>query len=150
MSFLDLRQNRFCILHDYEQTLNLGRAFAKHLSKPTIIFLYGDLGSGKTSFSKGFIHEKTKEPLSVITSPTFVYMNLYEGNNHKVAHFDLYRLKSKSDFFALGFDEVLLNPIYSLVEWPEIIKDLDVPHIELRFSEVNGFRKAEWIGGEIE
>ncbi len=150
MSFLDLRQNRFCILTDYEQTLNLGMTLAKHLTKPTILFLYGDLGSGKTSFSKGFIHEKTKEPLSVITSPTFVYMNLYEGNSNKVAHFDLYRLNSKADFFALGFDEMLLDPIYSLIEWPNVIEDLELPHIQLRFSEVNGFRKAEWIGGEFE
>jgi tRNA threonylcarbamoyladenosine biosynthesis protein TsaE len=148
MSFQDLKDKRSCILHSTEETLNLGIEFAKFLTTPTILFLYGNLGSGKTTFSKGFIHQKTKEPLSVITSPTFVYMNLY-GDREKVAHFDLYRLKSKNEFFALGFDEVLLNPIYSLVEWPEIIEEFPADHIDLQFSEVNGFRKVELIGGSL-
>lgn len=150
MTFLGLKQNHFCILKSCEETISLGIEFARQLKNPTVLYLFGDLGSGKTSFSKGFIHEKTKEPLSVITSPTFVYMNLYENEHNKVAHFDLYRLKSEKEFLSFGFDEVLLSPIFSLVEWPEIISKIDVPHIELKFSSVNGFRKVEWLGGELE
>lgn len=150
MTFLGLKQNHSCILKSCEETINLGAEFAKNLKKPTVLYLIGDLGSGKTSFSKGFINEKTKEPLSMITSPTFVYMNLYENDQNKVAHFDLYRLKSKEEFLSFGFDEVLLSPIFSLVEWPEIISDLEVPAIELKFSSINSFRKIEWLGGELE
>lgn len=150
MAFLGLKQNHSCILKSCEETISLGAEFAKNLKKPTVLYLIGDLGSGKTSFSKGFIHEKTKEPLHMITSPTFVYMNLYENEQNKVAHFDLYRLKTKQEFLSFGFDEVLLSPIFSLVEWPEIISDIDVHHIELKFSSVNSFRKVEWLGGELE
>jgi tRNA threonylcarbamoyladenosine biosynthesis protein TsaE len=142
--------NKSIILQSAEETIQLGAWIASSLSKPTVIFLYGDLGSGKTTFSKGFIEAMTQEDKSNITSPTFVYMNQYAGPMGQVAHFDLYRMKDKATFLAMGLDEVLHSAEFSLVEWPEIIEDLVEPAILLKFSTDQQFRKVELIGGHIE
>ena len=133
-----------------EETLNLGKEFAICTKSPKIIFLIGDLGSGKTTFSKGFISEKTKEPLNQITSPTFNYVNVYGQGLTQVAHFDLYRLKSKDEFYQLGLEEIMLNTPYSLIEWPEIIGYTSSNALTLKFSTIEQQRKIDLIGGSFE
>ena len=142
--------NRCVILQSAEETVQLGAWVASTLTKPTILFLYGDLGSAKTTFSKGFINYLTSEPLANITSPTFVYMNLYESSTYPIAHFDLYRLKSQKEFLSLGFDEILNSNNHCLIEWPEIIEDLPISAIKLKFSTYQNYRKVELIGGTFE
>lgn len=150
MSLLSLRLNRTCILNSSDETLNLGKEVARFLKKPTVIFLKGDLGSGKTTFSKGFISEKTQEPLSTITSPTFTYMNQYEGITCSVVHFDLYRLDNQIQFFSMGFEEIVNAPVFSLIEWPEIIEGAVPAGLILKFSEYGEKRKVELIGEALE
>jgi tRNA threonylcarbamoyladenosine biosynthesis protein TsaE len=140
----DFTANRVCILKTAEETFNLGKAFAKQTLKPTIFFLKGDLGSGKTTFSKGFIQEMTDLDSSEITSPTFVYMNLYEREHLPIYHFDLYRLNSLDTFYSLGFEEILTSPCIALIEWPDLIERLNFNPITLQFSVYGDQRKVEW------
>lgn len=150
MAFSSLKNEKFCFLKSTEETLNLGAEIAQKINIPAILFLYGDLGSGKTTFAKGFIHEKTLEPIESIPSPTFVYMNEYGNFPSQVAHFDLYRLESEEKFTALGFDETLSFPVTALIEWPEKIEHLYPSAIRLKFSVDNEGRKVELIGGTLD
>ncbi len=99
-------------------TFNLGKRLARHLQGHDLILLEGDLGSGKTVFVKGLA-------LSLgigqeITSPTYVFMRSYRGKNFNLYHFDLYRLRQKSDLSRLDLDGVLGDQKgVFVVEWPE-------------------------------
>ncbi|MBI3508751.1 MAG: tRNA (adenosine(37)-N6)-threonylcarbamoyltransferase complex ATPase subunit type 1 TsaE [Chlamydiia bacterium] len=100
-------------------TLAFGKAFAAQLAPNSILALHGDLGAGKTTFVKGLaLGLGIEEP---IVSPTFVYLNLYAGRL-PLYHFDLYRLKSKEDFEALGFSEYFFKGGICAIEWPERIE----------------------------
>ncbi len=78
----------------------------------------GDLGSGKTTFVKGIASFFGIEE-ELVSSPTFVYLNLYE----QIAHFDLYRLQAEEQFLSMGFDEYFVSPYIACVEWPNILKN---------------------------
>lgn len=105
-------------LTSLEETLSFGKDFAAKLSPGAVLALSGPLGAGKTSFVQGLaLGLKINEP---ILSPTFVLLNLYQN----LAHFDLYRLKTSSEFLSLGFDEYLSSPYISVIEWPDRISSL--------------------------
>jgi len=88
------------------------------LSKPKIVFLKGDLWSGKTTLSKHILSNLLNIRNS-ITSPTYTYYNKYWDNYH----FDLYRLKNYDEFFAIWWEEILDNNVWIiLIEWPDIIE----------------------------
>ena len=117
-----------------EEILNLDleglKKFCKNVSinlkKGDIICLSGDLGSGKTTFSRyliNFIYQnQNKEPPSIIKSPSFPILLTYELNNLEIYHYDLYRISRSSELIHLNIFEELSNSI-TLVEWPEIILD---------------------------
>lgn len=108
-----------------KDTQKIAQNFAKKVKMPAIILLYGDLGAGKTHFTKGFA--KGLGYKSIVTSPTFTIMNIYEGGRLPIYHFDMYRLSSADEAREIGFEEYLnmetLNGI-SIVEWPENVKGL--------------------------
>ena len=97
-----------------------------NLKKGDIIFLSGDLGSGKTTFSRYLINSiyknQNKEPPYIIKSPSFPILLTYELNNFEIYHYDLYRVSKSSELDHLNIFEELNNTI-TLVEWPEIIFD---------------------------
>tara|TARA_B100001758_G_C17852491_1_gene324863 strand:- start:3 stop:449 length:447 start_codon:yes stop_codon:yes gene_type:complete len=97
---------------------------ALYLKKGDIICLSGDLGSGKTTFSRYLVNSiyknQNKEPPSVIKSPSFPILLTYELNNFEIYHYDLYRVSKSSDLIHLNIFEELNNSI-TLVEWPEVI-----------------------------
>ena len=115
-----------------EEILNLDleglKKFCKNVSinlkKGDIICLSGDLGSGKTTFSRyliNFIYQnQNKEPPNIIKSPSFPILLTYELNNLEIYHYDLYRISKSSELIHLNIFEELSNSI-TLVEWPEII-----------------------------
>lgn len=93
-----------------------------------IIFIYWDLASWKTTFSKHIINNLLWIKQDVI-SPTYTYYNKYWKN---IYHFDLYRLNNYDEFFAIGWEEILDNSEnISIIEWPEIIKPYFKPNIEI-------------------
>lgn len=100
-----------------QETLEFGKAFAKNLKPSDIIFLKGDLGAGKTVFTKGIAKALGLNPQSV-NSPTFVLMNFYEGKL-PLYHFDLYRLENPNELKSVSFDEYFYGEGISIIEWPE-------------------------------
>jgi len=100
---------------------------SNNLKKGDIICLSGDLGSGKTTFSRhliNYIHQnQNKEPPNTIKSPSFPILLTYELNNFEIYHYDLYRVAKSSELIHLNIFEELNNSI-TLVEWPEAILDL--------------------------
>ena len=104
-----------------EETLKIGNNFAKILSKGDIIILSGELGAGKTKFVEGFLSYFNLN--DEISSPTFNIVNEYVSNNINIYHFDLYRLESIDDFYAIGGEEYFDKGI-CLIEWGEFIESI--------------------------
>jgi tRNA threonylcarbamoyladenosine biosynthesis protein TsaE len=102
--------------NSYEDTLGLGRRFARCLKKGDIVCLYGDLGTGKTAFAKGLARGFGVSPAAV-HSPTFTLMNVYSGRI-SLYHFDLYRIQS-GDLFDLGYEEFFYGQGIAMIEWAE-------------------------------
>ena len=104
-----------------EETLKIGNNFAKILSKGDIIILSGELGAGKTKFVEGFLSYFNLN--DEISSPTFNIVNEYVSININIYHFDLYRLESIDDFYAIGGEEYFDKGI-CLIEWGEFIESI--------------------------
>ena len=100
----------------FEDTLKIADSFAKTLSKGDIVLLDGDLGAGKTVFSKGVVSALSGGKITAV-SPTFVIVNTYE-TNPVVHHFDLYRISDESELDAIGAEEYFYSDAICLVEWP--------------------------------
>ncbi|MGN1259284.1 MAG: tRNA (adenosine(37)-N6)-threonylcarbamoyltransferase complex ATPase subunit type 1 TsaE [Christensenellales bacterium] len=97
-----------------EETMLLAEDFSKSVQAGDIVLLKGDLGAGKTVFSKGFA--KGLGVTSEVVSPTFTIVNCYDN---KLNHFDLYRINSEAELMNIGAEEMLFDDKISLVEWPE-------------------------------
>ncbi len=103
-------------LHSAEETLALGKKIGASLGTGSVVALSGDLGTGKTTFVKGVGQALGMTDPHAINSPTFNYVNIYEGR-FPLYHFDLYRLRSSQDFLDAGFVEFLTQGI-ACIEWP--------------------------------
>lgn len=101
-----------------EETKLSGYEFAKRLSPLDIVGLYGDLGTGKTQFVKGIC--EYFEITDKVNSPTFTIVNEYRGNNIRINHFDLYRLKNIAELKEIGFDNYNDPLSICLIEWAEL------------------------------
>lgn len=113
-------------------TKELAKKFASKLNKGDILVLSGDLGSGKTKFTEGFLSYFGLE--DEISSPTFTIVNEYKKNDINIYHFDVYRLEDSSEFYAIGGEEYFENGI-CIIEWGELIEDaLPKEYIKIDFS----------------
>lgn len=106
------------ITHSAEETANWGREFAKRLTAPVLVLLTGELGSGKTTLTKGIVAGLGAAREEEVTSPTFTLVHVY-GKPAKVYHADLYRIESFHDFETLGLEEVFVKPAVVILEWSE-------------------------------
>jgi tRNA threonylcarbamoyladenosine biosynthesis protein TsaE len=106
-----------------EETRTLGYKIGKKLSPGAIVCFFGELAAGKTTLIKGLVKGVTGCSEDAVNSPTFVYLNIYDGDT-KVYHFDLYRLTNPQQFLGLGFDEMLFGNGISCIEWSERIQSL--------------------------
>jgi tRNA threonylcarbamoyladenosine biosynthesis protein TsaE len=106
------------ITHSAEETTRWGREFAKRLKPPVLVLLTGDLGSGKTTLTKGIVAGLGAAKEDEVTSPTFTLVHVYGGAN-KVYHGDLYRIETFHDFETLGLEDVFANPAVVILEWSE-------------------------------
>ena len=113
----------------------LSKKILSFLSKSDCIFLFGVLGSGKTTFVRSLIHqlqEKNKIKKTEVTSPTYNLLNEYEIQNLKIMHYDLYRLKNNKEINQLGiFQED--EKVISIIEWPEKIAKRIKDRLEITF-----------------
>ena len=123
-------------LSSENKTEELANKVSKKLKPGDIIFLYGEMGVGKTTFIRYLINKLQKEnnlEQTEITSPTFNLLNEYQINKVKIDHYDLFRIKSVDEVKNLGLFEDSLNSI-TLIEWPEIIKETPKNLIEFNFN----------------
>ena len=98
------------------RTVAIAAHFAQRLAPGAVVALEGDLGAGKTQFARGIVQGLGGDPRSV-SSPTFVLMNIYDTPRGKVYHLDAYRITSAEDLEAIGFEEILEQDGFVLVEW---------------------------------
>lgn len=101
-----------------EETTAWGREFANKLKAPVLVLLTGDLGSGKTTLTKGIVAGLGAASEDEVTSPTFTLVHVY-GKAAKVYHADLYRIESFHDFETLGLEDVFAKPAVLILEWSE-------------------------------
>jgi len=137
-------------LKSLEDTQNFSKNISKIISAGDIIFLYGEIGVGKTTFVRFFINHlenKNRIKNSEVLSPTFNILYDYEVGNIKILHYDLYRLKNYKDISQLGMFETS-NDSIKIVEWPELIesKPKDRVDIQFQYSKLIDSRKVKIIG----
>ena len=120
-------------IHDLEKISN---KIKKKLTLGDVIFLYGEIGVGKTTFARLLINNYEKEKnlkVSEVLSPTFNIVFEYDIKKLTIKHYDLYRLKNDSDIKNIGLFEDLEQTI-TLIEWPELIKEKPSNRIDLFFE----------------
>ena len=123
-------------LSSEKKTEELANRILKKIQIGHVIFLYGEMGVGKTTFIKYLINglqKKNKLKLSEVTSPTFNLLNEYQINEVKINHYDLFRLKSSIELENLDLFSDIQNAI-TLIEWPQIIEKKPKNLIELTFE----------------
>ena len=121
-------------------TKELAKEFTKYLKGGEFVFLYGEMGVGKTTFVKYFINEYQKInnlTQTEITSPTFSLLNEYQVKDIRIKHYDLFRINRKEDINNLDIFEKD-NKLITLIEWPQLIADTqDIKFIALTFNYLN-------------
>jgi tRNA threonylcarbamoyladenosine biosynthesis protein TsaE len=133
-------KNSIIDISSEETTKELANNFSNYLKGGEIIFLYGEMGVGKTTFVKYLINQfliKKNLQTTEVTSPTFNLLNEYEVDNLIIKHYDLFRLKNESEIKNLDLFEQNKNTI-TLIEWPELIEKENVKKtIDLVFNYEN-------------
>ena len=135
--------NEIIELSSKKKTEELAIRISKKLKLNDIIFLYGEMGVGKTTFTRFLINElqkKNKQKLTEVTSPTFNLLNEYQINLNKIYHYDLFRLKSVEEIKNLDIFEDNINTV-TLIEWPQVIKTKPKHFIELNFEYDDDYKK---------
>ena len=123
------------ISHNEEETKKIATALASKLETGDIVVLSGDLGSGKTKFTEGFLSFWGLE--DEISSPTFTIVNEHFKDNTNIYHLDVYRLADMGEFYAIGGMEYFTTGI-CVIEWGELIEDiLPKNYIKISFSKDN-------------
>ena len=123
-------------LSSEKKTEELANKFSKKLKPGNVVFLYGEMGVGKTTFIRYLINnfqKNNKLEITEVTSPTFNLLNEYPINQIKINHYDLYRLKKNEEINNLDLFENIINTI-TLIEWPQIIEKKPKNLIELIFE----------------
>ena len=137
-------------LKSLEDTRKFSKQISEIVKKGDIIFLYGDIGVGKTTFARFFINyleKKNEQQISDVLSPTFNIVYDYDAGNFKILHYDLYRLKNYKDISQLGMFETSEDSI-KLIEWPELINPKPKNRIDIFFEYLKSkdYRKVKVTG----
>ena len=123
----------------------ISKKFSNHIKNGDIIFFYGEIGVGKSTFIKYLINNlqyKNKLNLTEIPSPTFNIVNEYKIKEIIINHYDLFKLKDPKEIHNIGLFENNLD-VVTLIEWPEIISRKPKNIIELYFSYEDDFKKRK-------
>jgi len=130
------------------ETENIGRKLGTILNKGSFVALFGDLGGGKTCFTRGIVAAAAPESLHLVSSPTFAIMNEYHGAV-PIYHFDFYRLTCGHEIIDLGFEDFFLGAGICIAEWSERLGDmLPDNHIKVIFENAGqDCRKITFVAG---
>lgn len=121
--------------HSEQETFELGRKFAQELRAGDALSLEGDLGTGKTAFTKGIA--AGLGIYDYITSPTFTLVNTYNGDI-TLHHFDVYRIDDQDELLAIGWEEYFTGDAITVIEWGNLVPDILPPNIiHVRFSRLD-------------
>ena len=128
-----------------DDTYFLARKFAQSISKGNVVALIGNLGTGKTTFTKGLA--KALGILENVGSPTFKLVSEYVGTDSVLYHIDAYRLEGSKDFLNIGGEEYLtIEDGITVIEWADIIGDiLDDDVIQVKFARIQNNSEARRI-----
>ena len=129
-----------------EETEKLGEKLAKQLKPGTVLAYRGDLGAGKTAFTRGLARGLGyTEP---VTSPTYTIVNEYLGGRMPLFHFDMYRLSSADDLFDIGWEDYLERGGVCAVEWSENVPEAMEGAVEVSIEKTGeDSRKITIMGG---
>ena len=141
---------KLIVTSDENETMAAGRELAKEIlgiqsDRSIIIFLEGELGAGKTTFTKGIL--KGFDYQELVKSPTYNLVEIHETKNHKVFHFDLYRISEPIELEEIGIDEYLkeLGSV-SIFEWPKngeaVLPSPDF-HVQISYKDTDQNSKRE-------
>ena len=144
-----LTYQRELSLADEAATMGLGERLARNLAAPQVIFLHGELGAGKTTFSRGFL--RGSGHAGSVKSPTYTLVEPYEEMaGGPVYHLDLYRLGDAQELAFLGMEDYLSAGGYLLIEWPErAVTQLPAPNITLSLSASGTGRLATVCAADV-
>jgi len=125
------------ITRSAEETVAWGRVLAKRLKAPVLVLLSGELGTGKTTLTKGIVTGLGAASEDEVTSPTFTLIHEYGGQ--RVFHGDLYRVENFHDFETLGLEDVFARPAVVVLEWSEKFPLKTAwPQLRLRLEHLGG------------
>ena len=135
--------------HSPEETEQIGALLAKKLTPGTVIAFEGDLGAGKTAFTRGLARGLgCTEP---VTSPTYTIVNEYISGKMPLFHFDMYRLRCADDLFDIGWEDYLERGGVCAVEWSENVADAMENPIRVCISKVGeNSRTITITGGDLD
>jgi tRNA threonylcarbamoyladenosine biosynthesis protein TsaE len=129
------------ISNSVNDTINIGAMLAKYLKPCDVVALFGDLGSGKTAFTRGIAQCMGIQ--DAVSSPTFALVHEYRGTI-SIYHFDMYRVLSWDDLYSTGFFDYLENDGICVVEWSENIENA-LPENAIKVSFEQGQEENERI-----
>ncbi len=138
------------IIKSLDQLNQISLKILKKISKQDCILLFGEIGVGKTTFTRAIINnlqKQNKQSETEVLSPTFNIVYEYEISNFKIMHYDLYRLKTSKEVKQLGIFDQDVNSI-KIIEWAEIVKNKlqDRLEIYLKYKKNNNMRDVEFRG----
>jgi tRNA threonylcarbamoyladenosine biosynthesis protein TsaE len=138
------------ISHSPEETFEIAKKFGENLPEGAVLCFFGDLAAGKTTFIKGVVLGAADYPAEWVSSPTFVFLNIYEGRR-TIYHFDLYRLSGEEQFLSMGFDQFLHSSGITCIEWSEKIASM-IPKDAFRItlSPLSETERAIEIAGGVD
>jgi tRNA threonylcarbamoyladenosine biosynthesis protein TsaE len=123
--------------HSVRETEQIAAQLAHDFLGGECVALYGDLGAGKTQFTRGLVRGLGGDPAAV-SSPTFVLLNVYDTGRLKVFHLDAYRVAGAEDFESIGFSELLEQGGVVVVEWPSKVETLlSARRIEVKMETIS-------------
>ena len=128
-------------------TAKIAKKVSKLIKVGDVLFFYGDIGVGKTTFIKYLINNLQKinrSKLTEVTSPTFSIVNEYKVGNTKILHYDLYRIKDKKELKNIGLLENYKDALL-IIEWPELISKKPKNLIKFFFSYEMNFKKRSIV-----
>jgi tRNA threonylcarbamoyladenosine biosynthesis protein TsaE len=160
-----LSEAKSVVTRSAEETIAWGREFARGLKAPLLVLLTGDLGSGKTTLTKGIVAGLGAAEEEDVTSPTFTLIHVYgddggvsEGTasgaglksaatKNIVYHGDLYRIESFHDFETLGLEDVFSKPAVMILEWSEKFPlQAPWPQVRLKLEHMGGDSRRITVG----
>lgn len=125
------------LTHSTEETIEQGRKLGAGLKPPVLILLFGELGAGKTTFTKGLVAGLGAAAEDEVTSPTFTLIHKYD-RGPRAYHIDLYRITDAHDLGTLGIEDIFSETAVVIVEWPEKLSlSLDWPVLRIHLAHVD-------------